>query len=274
MASAVLSGIDVVNLTDRVIMVTGGGRGIGRALCLRFAQEKPRGIVVADRDRSRSAAGRGGNRRRRRRLRRDGGSRHPARGANRRGKFGPVSVFCSNAGSTIKGGVETSDADWQRMWDLHVMSNVYAARAVLPGMLERGEGYLLQTSSAAGLLTEIGSAAYSVTKHATIALAEWLSVHYRRAGIRVSVLCPSGVQTEMLDLSDPVHQFLHLHAVTPEDVAQQVVEAMAAERFLVLPHAEVGEYFAFKGQDYDRYLHNFSRLPEKLARQGKRRDDK
>lgn len=185
--------------------------------------------------------------------------------------FGPVSVVCSNAGATIKGGVETSDADWQTMWNLHVMSNVYAARAVLPGMLERGEGYLVQTSSAAGLLTEIGSAAYSVTKHATIALAEWLSIHYRRQGIRVSVLCPSGVRTEMLDLSDPVHQFLHLHAVTPEDVAQQVVEAMDAERFLVLPHKEVGDFFAFKGRDYDKYLHNFSKLPEKLARQAKRR---
>jgi short-subunit dehydrogenase len=105
-----------------------------------------------------------------------------------------------------------------------------------------------------------------------VALAEWLSIHYRRNGIRVSVLCPSGVQTDMLDRSDPVHQFLHLHAVTPEDVAQQVVEAMAAERFLVLPHAEVGEYFTFKGQDFDRYLHNFSRLPEKLARQQQKRE--
>jgi NAD(P)-dependent dehydrogenase (short-subunit alcohol dehydrogenase family) len=181
--------------------------------------------------------------------------------------YGPVDVFCSNAGATIKGGVETSNDDWQMMWDLHLMSNVYAARSVLPSMLERGEGYLVQTSSAAGLLTEIGSAAYSVTKHATVALAEWLSIHYRRQGLRVSVLCPSGVQTDMLDLSDPVHQFLHWHAITPEEVAQQVVEAMAAEQFLILPHPEVAEYFAFKGQDYDKYLHNFSRLPEKLAKQ-------
>jgi len=263
-----------VNLTDRVIIVTGGGRGIGRALCVRFAQERPRGIVVADLDEHAAKTvaqevggiGLGCD------VTVEADIQRVVKAAE--DAFGPVSVFCSNAGSTAKGGVETSDADWQWMWNLHVMSNVYAARAVLPGMLERGEGYLLQTSSAAGLLTEIGSAAYSVSKHATIAFAEWLSIHYRRNGLRVSVLCPSGVQTEMLDLSDPVHQFLHLHSVTAEDVAQQVVEAMAAERFLVLPHQEVGEYFAFKGQDYDKFLHNFSRLPEKLARQQKRRDAK
>ena len=263
-----------MNLTDRVIIVTGGGRGIGRALCRRFAQEQPRGIVVADLDQTSASevaqevGGIG--------VRCNVTAEIDVQSVVRVAEdcFGPVDVFCSNAGSTIKGGVETSNDDWQAMWDLHVMSNVYAARAVLPGMLERGEGYLLQTSSAAGLLTEIGSAAYSVTKHATIALAEWLSVHYRRQGLRVSVLCPSGVQTNMLDLDDPVHQFLHLHAVTPEDVAQQVVEAMAAERFLILPHPEAAEYFAFKGQDYDRYLHNFSRLPEKLARQQERRGRK
>ena len=261
-----------MKLTDRVIIVTGAGRGIGRALCRRFAQEQPRGIVVADRDVDAAlsvAAEIGGIG-----VECDVTCESEIQQAVRiaEEKFGPVSIFCSNAGATIKGGVEAGDADWQKMWDLHVMSNVYAARAVLPGMLERGEGYLVQTSSAAGLLTEIGSAAYSVTKHATIALAEWLSVHYRRSGIRVSVLCPSGVQTDMLDMSDPVHQFLHLHAVTPEEVAEQVVEAMAAERFLVLPHAEVREYFAFKGQDYDRYLHNFSRLPQKLAQQARRRE--
>lgn len=260
-----------MQLTDRVIIITGGGRGIGRALCRRFAEEKPKGILVADRDEASAKAvaeeiggiGCGCD------VTSEADIQQAVRLAET--EYGPVSVFCSNAGSTIKGGVETCDADWQTMWNLHVMSNVYAARAVLPGMVERGEGYLLQTSSAAGLLTEVGSAAYSVTKHATIALAEWLSIHYRRQGIRVSVLCPSGVKTDMLDLSDPVHQFLHLHSVTPEDVAQQVVEAMAAERFLVLPHQVVGDFFAFKGQDFDKYLHNFSKLPEKVARQAKRR---
>ncbi len=263
-----------MDLTDRVIIVTGGGRGIGRAMCRRFAQDKPRGIVVADRDEAAAknvaeeigGLGVGCD------VTSEADIQRVVQQAE--AAYGPVSVFCSNAGSTIKGGIETSDADWQTMWNLHVMSNVYAARAVMPGMLERGEGYLMQTSSAAGLLTEIGSAAYSVTKHATIALAEWLSIHYRRQGLRVSVLCPSGVKTDMLDLTDPVHQFLSDHAVTPEDVAQQVVEAMAAERFLILPHQEVGDYYAFKGQDIDKFLHNFSRLSEKLARQQKRRDEK
>ena len=261
-----------MNLTDRVIVVTGGGRGIGRAMCLRFAQERPRGIVVADRDEAtaRTVAAEVGGLGLACDVTSEADIQRIVMEAEQR--FGPVSVFCSNAGSTIKGGVETSDADWQTMWNLHVMSNVYAARAVLPGMLERGEGYLVQTSSAAGLLTEIGSAAYSVTKHATVALAEWLSIHYRQQGIRVSVLCPSGVKTEMLDPSDPVHQFLSDHAVTPEDVAQQVVEAMAAERFLILPQQIVGEFFAFKGQNYDKFLHNFSRLSEKVAKQHSRRE--
>jgi NAD(P)-dependent dehydrogenase (short-subunit alcohol dehydrogenase family) len=259
-----------MQLTDRVIIVTGGGRGIGKALCQRFAKEEPRGIVVADRDEAaaKSVAAEMGGLGLGCDVTQEADIQRIVRVAE--AEFGPVSVFCSNAGSTIKGGIETSDADWETMWNLHVMSNVYAARAVLPGMLQRGDGYLMQTSSAAGLLTEIGSAAYSVTKHATIALAEWLSIHYRRQGIRVSVLCPSGVQTEMLDLSDPVHQFLHLHSVTPEQVAQQVVEAMAAERFLVLPHKEVGEFFAYKGQDYDKFLHNFAKLPDKVARQQRR----
>lgn len=261
-----------MNLTDRVIIVTGGGRGIGAAMCRRFARESPRGIVVTDRDEAeaKSVAEEIGGLGLACDVTREADIQRIVRQAE--AQFGPVSIFCSNAGSTIKGGIETSDADWQTMWNLHVMSNVYAARAVMPGMLERGEGYLLQTSSAAGLLTEIGSAAYSVTKHATIALAEWLSIHYRRQGLRVSVLCPSGVKTDMLDLTDPVHQFLSDHAVTPEDVAQQVVEAMAAERFLVLPHKEVGEYFAYKGQDYDKFLQTFSRLPEKVAKQNKRRE--
>ena len=124
-------------------------------------------------------------------------------------RHGPIDLFCSNAGITTRGGPEVADSDWQRLWEVNVMSHVYAARAVLPAMLERGEGYLLQTSSAAGLLTEIGSAPYSVTKHAVIAFAEWLSIHYQKRGLKVSCLCPAGVATDFLDLDDPVHQFLH-----------------------------------------------------------------
>lgn len=256
-----------MQLQDKSIIVTGGGHGIGRALCHRFAQEKPRGIVVADWDASAAHAV----------AEEIGGV--PIVGdvcdeahirslvEHAESRWGGVDLFCSNAGATAKGGVETPDADWQRLWELHVMSNVFAARAALPGMLARGSGYFLQTSSAAGLLTEIGSAAYSVTKHATIAFAEWLSINHRRSGIGVSCLCPSGVQTNMLDPTDPIHQFLHSHSLTPDEVAECVVAGLAEEKFLILPHPEVGEFFAFKPEDYDRWLHQFSRMKQKWDRQ-------
>jgi len=181
---------------------------------------------------------------------------------------GPIDLFCSNAGITTKGGPELADSEWQRLWEVNVMSHVYAARAVLPSMLERGEGYLLQTSSAAGLLTEIGSAPYSVTKHAVIALAEWLSIHYQKRGIKVSCLCPAGVATDFLDLEDPIHQFLHVSSVSADDVADAVVRGLAEERFLIIPdeHAQVMEFFAYKGENYDRWLKNFSRIHEKIER--------
>lgn len=255
-----------MQLNDKVIIVTGAGHGIGRALCQRFVQDQPRGLIVADLDAAAAESV----------AQEVSGvaisgdvcdESHIQRlVAEAEDRWGSVDLFCSNAGATIKGGVNTPDADWQRMWELHVLSNVYAARAALPGMLARGQGYFLQTSSAAGLLTEIGSAAYSVTKHATVAFAEWLSVNYRRSGIRVSCLCPSGVQTDMLNLSDPVHQFLQSHALSASEVAECVVRGIDREEFLILPHPEVGDFFAFKPLDYDRWLHQFSRIKEKLDR--------
>jgi NAD(P)-dependent dehydrogenase (short-subunit alcohol dehydrogenase family) len=173
---------------------------------------------------------------------------------------------------TAKGGFEAADADWQRNWNVNVLAHVYAARAVVPHLLERGAGYYVLTASAAGLLTEIGSAPYSVTKHAAVAFAEWLSVTYRRRGLRVSVVCPAGVDTGFLDLEDPVHKFLHLSSVSPDDVAACVVAGMRRETFLILPHPEVAEFFAYKGQDYDRWLHNFSRVHQKLNRPGRNRE--
>ncbi len=261
-----------VELTNKVVVVTGGAHGIGRALCHRFAKERLRGLIVADLDvtaaeevaRESSGIAICGN------VCDEAHIKQLVQTAEE--QWGAVDLFCSNAGATIKGGTETPDADWQRMWELHVLSNVYAARAALPGMLARGSGYFLQTSSAAGLLTEIGSAAYTVSKHATIAFAEWLSINYRRKGIRVSCLCPSGVQTDMLDLEDPIHQFLQSHSLTPDQVAECVIQGVTEEKFLILPHPEVREFFAFKTHDYDRWLHNFSRMKEKWERQH-RRDD-
>jgi NAD(P)-dependent dehydrogenase (short-subunit alcohol dehydrogenase family) len=255
-----------MELQDRVVIVTGGANGIGRALCRRFAQARLRGLVVADIDEPRAqqvAAEAGGIA-----VACDVASEAANQDLVRTtlDRLGRIDLFCANAGITAKGGLEAPDAEWDRNWRVNVLSHVYAARAVVPHMLERGEGYFLATASAAGLLTEIGSAPYSVTKHATVAFAEWLSVQYRRRGLRVSVLCPAGVATEFLDLDDPIHQFLHLSSLTPEAVAEHVVDGIRGERFLMLPHPEVQEFFAFKGQDYDRWLHNFSRVHEKLSR--------
>jgi short-subunit dehydrogenase len=151
------------------------------------------------------------------------------------------------------------------MWAVNVKSHIYAARAVLPGMLARGEGYLLQTISAAGLLTQIGSAPYAVTKHAALAFAEWIAVTYGDAGIKVSCLCPQGVRTNMLLRGElGAKAFLLETAIEPEAVAEAVVKGLAEERFLILPHPEVAEYFRRKAEDYDRWLRGMRRLQAKV----------
>jgi NAD(P)-dependent dehydrogenase (short-subunit alcohol dehydrogenase family) len=187
---------------------------------------------------------------------------------------GPVEVCCSNAGVAIGGGPDAPDAEWARAWETNLLAHVYAVRAVLPGMLERGEGYLVHTASAAGLLTQIGDLPYSVTKHAVVGLAEWLAVTYGDAGIRVSCVCPQYVRTGMTTggatapRSRPVMTGDQMHAVAdvlePDDVARAVLAAMAAEEFLVLPHPEVLEYFRRKASDYDRWIGGMQRLQGRL----------
>ncbi len=255
-----------MELNNRVIIITGGGAGIGRAMGQRFAQENPKGIVVADIDpvsACQTAQEIGGIP--------FVGDLTSEDDVRRLVKFtedelGPVDLYCANAGLTYKGGIELPDADWQRLWQLHVMSIVYASRMLIPSMLERGSGYFLLTSSAAGLLTEIGSAAYSVTKHATVALGEWLAIQYQRKGIGVSCLCPAGVDTGFLDHEDPIHQFLHMSSVTCEQVAEIVVEGIRQETFLLLTHPEVGEFFEYKTKDYPKWLSGFARLNEKMQK--------
>jgi NAD(P)-dependent dehydrogenase (short-subunit alcohol dehydrogenase family) len=250
-----------VVVADKVIVVTGGGNGIGAALCRRFAAEGAKAVVVADIDEAsaqRVAAEIGGLVVRTdvtrasdlERLAADVVARH-----------GAIDLFCSNAGIAVDGGEETPDSEWQRCWDVNVMAHVLAARAVLPGMLKRGEGYLLQTVSAAGLLTHIHSATYAVTKHASLAFAEWLAMAYGDRGIRVSALCPQGVRTDMLRrAASGGRTFLLDTALEPEQVADEVVKGLAAERFLILPHAEVAEYFRRKASDYDRWLRGMRKL--------------
>jgi NAD(P)-dependent dehydrogenase (short-subunit alcohol dehydrogenase family) len=254
-----------MKLAAKVAVVTGGARGIGRALCRRFAAEGARGVAVADLD------GAGAEE-----VAREIGGLAVQVDVSREADivqlverasaaFGAIDLFCSNAGIATGGGVETSDADWQRIWSINFMAHVYAARAVLPGMLARGEGYLLQTASAAGLLTQVGSAPYAVTKHAAVSLAEWLSVTYGDRGIRVSCLCPQGVRTNMLAESvEGPGRFLVEGALEPEQVADAVIAGLADERFLILPHPEVAEYMRRKATDYDRWLRGMRRMQAKL----------
>ncbi len=184
-------------------------------------------------------------------------------------KYGQIDLFCSNAGIATGGGVEAPDADWQRIWEVNLMAHVYAARAVLPQMLKRGDGYLLQTASAAGLLSQVGSAPYSVTKHAAVSLAEWLSITYGPQ-IKVSCLCPQGVLTDMLlgPGSGPATEFLKAEAITAEQLADTVVEGLAAEQFLILPHPVVADYMQRKATDYDRWIRGMRRLQQQVLDAG------
>ena len=258
-----------MELANRVIVVTGGANGIGAAMCRRFASEGARGIVVADLDAGAAAmiaAEVGGIA-----TRTDVASEADVRSmvAIAEETFGPVDVLCLNAGIPTGGGVDAPNDAWQRTWDVNVMSHVYGVRAVLPSMLDRGEGYLVHTASAAGLLTNLGAAPYSVTKHAVVALAEWLSVTHGDAGIRVSALCPQFVQTGMLDSLTDVGEGFHDMAVatsiSPDEVAVAVVAGIREERFLILPHPEVAGYFAGKANDYERWLRGMRRLQGELG---------
>lgn len=243
-----------MNIKNRVVVVTGGANGIGQALCRRFALEGAAGVVVADIDKTGAD-----------RIAREIGGLAIATDVRRDAdlaqlvnraiaRYGRIDLFCSNAGIVTD--------DWQRIWEVNVMAHVYAARAVLPAMLARGEGYLLQTASAAGLLTQIGSAPYAVTKHAAVAYAEWLAITHGDSGIKVSCLCPQGVRTRMLtDDNFPMEG-----SVSPEEVAEAVIEGLSKEQFLILPHPEVAKYFHRKADDYDRWLKGMRRLAGRASR--------
>ncbi len=255
-----------MRIQDKVVVVTGGAHGIGRALCMRFAREGARAVVVADLDGT-AAAGLAGELRDSGAdalsLEADVSNEAQVRDLVRHAcdAFGRIDLFCSNAGISILGGEETPDAEWDRIFDVNVRSHIYAARAILPHMLERGEGYLLHTISAAGLLTMLGSAPYSVTKHAALAFAEWLAVTYGKRGIKVSALCPQGVRTGMLrDAETLGFQFLLDTAIEADQVAAEVVRGLEIEKFLILPHPEVADYFRRKATDYDRWIAGMQKL--------------
>ncbi len=242
------------------IVVTGGANGIGRALCERFAREGAAHIMVVDLDESlakKVAADVGGVSRRV-----DVSSREEIESLVRdvEVEAGPIDLFVSNAGILIAGGPEVGVEAWDQIWSVNVMSHVHAAHAVLPSMLERGEGYLLNTCSAAGLLTQIGSAPYAVTKHAAVAFAEWLSITYGERGIKVSALCPQAVRTNMSAAAENVGVAGVDGMIEPEELAEVAIGGLRAEQFLILPHEIVRTYYQRKGQDIDRWLKGMRRL--------------
>lgn len=253
-----------MELKDKIIVVTGAASGIGRAMCLRYAQEGAKHIACVDLNLEGAQAT----------AKEIGGT---AFGVNV-GKadeitkliedverdIGPIDLFCSNAGISVAGGVEVPDDAWQRIWDINVMSHVWAARALVPLMTQRGGGYLLNTSSAAGLLNQIGSAPYGVTKHAAVGLAEWLALTYGDQGIKVSVLCPQAVRTEMTRGHED-----HVAAIDgmmePEPVAEACVQTIRKETFLVLPHPEVIGYMRAKTENYDRWIGGMRKLNRRFG---------
>jgi NAD(P)-dependent dehydrogenase (short-subunit alcohol dehydrogenase family) len=260
-----------MELAGRVTVVTGGASGIGQAMCRRFAAEGA-SVVVADIDAPGAAA-----------VAQDiGGLAVPCDVSVEADvaalvdttllSFDRIDLFCANAGILWGSrpddpagiiGPDAPDVAWERIWRVNVMAHVYAARAVVPRMLDQGGGHLLVTASAAGLLTLLGNAPYSVTKHAAVALAEWLAITYGDQGLRVSCLCPQLVRTDMLagaTAATKERGLGDLDVLEPEAVADAVVHGLREEQFLILPHPDVAEFFRRKAADYDRWLAGMRRL--------------
>lgn len=258
-----------MKVKDRTVVVTGGGSGIGKALSTRFAAEGAR-VAVADLDEAaaRRTADSFAGLAVACDVAREAGIQALVAATERH--FGPIDLFCSNAG-ILKGepdhAASAANEVWQANWDIHVMAHVYAARAVLPGMIARGGGYFLQVISAAGLLNQIGDAAYSATKHAALGFAESLAITHGDDGIKVSAVCPQFVATGMLGYGEGKGIDAERGIIGPEQVADAVIEGLAAERFLVLPHPQVEAYRQNKAADYDRWLAGMRRLRGKIIRE-------
>ncbi|MEZ5664401.1 MAG: SDR family oxidoreductase [Burkholderiaceae bacterium] len=243
-----------MKVAGSVVVITGGGSGIGAALARRCVAEGAAQVVVSDRDAAAADSV----------AQAIGALAIPADVAEEaqtlalidavERRCGPIDLFCANAGVSVQGGVEWPDADWQRLWQINVMAHVHAARALVPRMLARGRGHLLFTASAAGLLSQF-DAPYAVTKHAAVAHAEWLSITYGDQGLGVSCLCPLGVDTPMLQAEEAVRRNLMSQDLMSADaVAQAVIDGLAAEAFLILPHPQVRDYMRRRGQDHERWL--------------------
>jgi NAD(P)-dependent dehydrogenase (short-subunit alcohol dehydrogenase family) len=255
-----------MRVADKVVVVTGGAAGIGRALAVRFAAEGAAGVLVADLDGAETVAAEIGEAA----LAVACDVADPAHAdaliAAAESAFGPVDLFCANAGVAVGEGLGAA-AEWELALGVNLRAHVYAAERLLPGWLERGTGYFLSTASAAGLITQIGSAPYAVTKHGAVAFAEWLSVTYGARGVGVSCLCPMGVNTELLHGSGGAGEVVKAAGTVlePAEVAEVVLAGLETETFLILPHPEVLEFFRRKGTDYDRWLAGMRRLQASVA---------
>ena len=262
-----------MDLVDKIAIITGAGSGIGRSLAVRFAERGARFVICTDLNEANAIE-----------TAESIGAKASGHGldvsdekaieqlvADAEAKHGGIDIFVSNAGYGKGGGLSLATEDWKKMMDVHAWSHLYAARAVIPGMVSRGGGYLLSTASAAGLLTQIDSGPYAVSKHAAVAFAEWVSINYSDKGIGVSVLCPQAVRTNIMGPPPKKgekrkgSQASGDGVLEPEFVADACIEAMAEGRFLVLPHAEVLTYFQRKATDYDRWLNGMRRFKAKLS---------
>ncbi len=248
-----------MELKDKICVVTGAASGIGKALCEAFAKEGAKHVVCVDMNGAGAEA-----------TAKDvGGTAFTVDVSDEsqitsmidavEADIGPIDLFFSNAGIAVGGGMETPNSEWQRTWDINVMSHVWATRKLAPLMAARGGGYLLNTASAAGLLNQVGSASYGVTKHAAVGLAEWIAMTHGDEGIKVSVLCPQAVRTEMTRGHED-----HVAAINgmmePEVCAQACVDVIRAETFLITPHVEVLDYMKNKTDNYDRWIGGMRKL--------------
>lgn len=253
-----------MDIEGKIVVVTGAASGIGKALCEAFHAAGARHVVCSDMNAEGAAATAqdvNGTA-----ITTDVSDEAQVNALVDRveAEIGPIDIFWSNAGVAIGGGMETPTDTWQKVWEINVMAHVWAARKLAPLMAERGGGYLLNTASAAGLLNQIGSASYGVTKHAAVGLAEWLAISHGDQGIKVSVLCPQAVRTEMTrGHEDHVAAVDGMLEAAP--VAQMCMEAIRDERFLILPHEQVAEYIKLKAADYDRWLGGMRKLNRKYG---------
>ena len=246
-------------IKDKIIVVTGAASGIGRELARRFAREGAKLVVCSDinGEGAKAVAEEIGGVAFQTNVGVEADIQHLIETVE--ADHGPIDLFFSNAGIGIGGGAEASNTGWQRIWDINVMSHVWAARHLVPRMAARGGGYLVNTSSAAGLLSQIGSAPYAVTKHAAVGLAEWLAITHGDQGIKVSVLCPQAVRTAMT-AGNPDGVASVDGMIEPEDVAECCVRAIEAEDFLILPHPVVLDYMRRKTGDYNRWIGGMRKL--------------